>query len=86
MSVYVDKSQWPYRNMIMCHMMADSLLELHQMADKICVKRQWFQGDHYDICKAKREWAIRYGAIAVTTRQMVKLRKRLREKISQVDG
>lgn len=33
MSVYIDKANLPFRKMIMCHMIADNLEELHQMAD-----------------------------------------------------
>lgn len=67
MPVYVDKAVWPFRRMIMCHMVADTPNELHAMADKIGVARRWFQSNasfpHYDICKAKRALAIRYGAV-----------------------
>lgn len=56
--------------MKMSHLMADSDDELHAMADKIGVQRRWFQGDHYDICKSKRELAIKHGAVVVTLREM----------------
>lgn len=75
MAVYVDDFNAPYRNMTMCHMMADTLDELHEMADKIGVNRKWFQGKqpwlHYDICLSKKKLAIRYGAIEITAREMV---------------
>ena len=65
MTVYVGPSIYPYGRMIMCHMAADSLEELHEMASKIGVRR-WFQDGfrpHYDICKSKRKTAISFGAI-----------------------
>ncbi len=74
MAVYVDKSIFPYGRMIMCHMAADTLEELHTMADQIGVKRKHFQNgrrQHYDICKSKRALAVGFGAIEVTSRQMV---------------
>ena len=43
--VYVDDYNAPYGRMTMCHMMADTLEELHAMADKIGIARKWFQ-DH----------------------------------------
>lgn len=70
MSVYVGAAEWPFRNMMMCHMTADTTEELLQMVDKIGVQRKWIQypgtyREHFDICKSKRTHAIRYGAIEV---------------------
>lgn len=86
MPVYVDNmkadylpSHRPGRKYIMSHMLADSLEELHQMAEKIGVARKWFQGDHYDICQSKRDLAIKFGAVEVSTREIVEVRQRLRK-------
>lgn len=70
MSVYVDESINKYGRMMMCHMMADTPVELHRMAEKIRVDRKWAQRSrtgvlHYDICQSKRAQAIRHGAIEV---------------------
>lgn len=73
MSVYVDESMWPFRGMIMCHMMADTEDELHEMADRIGIARRWYQGDHYDISKTKRALAVRFGAIEVSSRELVRM-------------
>lgn len=70
----------------MCHMMADSLDELHQMADVIGVDRRHFQGDHYDICKAKRKLAVDAGAVEITQREMVKVRQENRAKKQREKG
>ena len=79
MSVYVDDFNAQYGRMIMCHMMADSLEELHQMADKIGINRKWFQNKprfpHYDIAKSKRVLAVQHGAIEVTSQQLVSIMK-----------
>jgi hypothetical protein len=79
-SVYVDDFYTPYRNMKMCHMLADSLEELHAMADQLGLKRSWFQGDHYDICMSKRALAVKFGAVEVSTREIVRVRQRFRQK------
>ena len=76
MSVYVDDFYTPFRGMHMCHMLADSAEELHAMADLIGLKRSWFQGDHYDVSETKRALAVRAGAIEVTSREIVKVRRR----------
>lgn len=57
----------------MSHMIADSLDELHAMADTIGVNRRWFQdkasGAHYDITMTKRKVAIAAGAIPISLQQ-----------------
>jgi hypothetical protein len=77
MTVYVDDMRARFGRMIMCHMQADTLDELHEMADKVGVARRWFQGPpehrypHYDIALSKRALAVRYGAREVTGRELV---------------
>lgn len=76
MTVYVDNANIQYGRMIMCHMMADSLEELHAMADTIGVSRRWFQDKrykHYDICKSKKALAIKLGAVEVSSRELIRL-------------
>lgn len=66
MPVYVDRERNPYRGMLMSHMLADSLDELHAMAAAVGLRRAWFQDHgtpHYDLCQAKRAIAIRLGAV-----------------------
>ncbi|KAA9369580.1 DUF4031 domain-containing protein [Ochrobactrum quorumnocens] len=77
MSVYVDNMASSFGRLILCHMWADTLNELVEMADIIGVKRKWIQGHetlslpqyrsaswvHFDISKAKRKLAIENGAL-----------------------
>lgn len=79
MSVYVGNIEWGYGRMKMFHMVADSLEELNEMADKIGVQRKWIQHKdaghiitHYDICKSKKQIAINNGAIEISDREIVK--------------
>lgn len=70
MAVYVDDMAAPYGRLIMCHMLADTIEELHAMADAIGVARKWVQvkrsGLHYDICKSKRAKAVAKGAVELS--------------------
>lgn len=85
MAVYVDKPFAQYRRMIMCHMAADTIEELHAMADSIGIDRKHYQGPpvtkwpHYDICKSKRDLAVKLGAIEVTMREILFAAKRSKE-------
>lgn len=82
MSVYVDAPVWGYGRMVMCHMVADSLDELHAMAARIGIERRWFQdkpsAQHYDVCKSKRALAVAAGAIELDRRGMVAKIRELR--------
>lgn len=73
MTVFVDDMKNRYGRMLMCHMGAETVDELHAMADRIGVDRRHFQGDHYDICQKMRRLAIAAGAVEITRRQMVRL-------------
>ena len=78
-TVYVDNMRAGYGRMVMCHMLGDSEAEVHAMANCIGVARRWYQGDHYDICLAKRSLAIKSGAVEITSRQAAAMRRRRRE-------
>ena len=89
MAVYVDKMRAPLRwngrgipqTIYMSHMLADTVDELHAMADKIGVNRRHFQpksSPHYDVCQSKRKLAIQHGAIEVDNRQLVAIIRKLR--------
>lgn len=82
--VYVDSINLPYRNMTMCHMMADTTEELLQMADKIGVQRKWIQypgtvHEHFDVCVSKKKLALSAGAKQITLREMADLIKARRK-------
>lgn len=74
MTVYVDDMytvpMGEFRRMKMSHMMADTDAELHAMADRIGLKREWYQGDHYDIAINTRKKAVKAGAVQISMAQM----------------
>ena len=80
MSVYVDpllpcliSRQWRWPKS--CHLIADTLEELHIFAKQIGLRREWFQKKqdfpHYDLNASRRTVAVRMGAIEITRREMV---------------
>lgn len=81
MTVYVDRPKHRLGRMVMCHLLADNVDELHAMADKLCLRRAWHQTcpvPHYDICKAKRQAAIRLGATEVRMHELAVIVRRLK--------
>lgn len=79
MAVYVDSpfstvpnSNWKYK--AASHLFADTEAELHEFAQKIGLKRSWFQDHnmlpHYDVTTSMREKAIGLGAVKVTMQQV----------------
>jgi len=69
------------------HMQADTLDELHEMADRLGLRRAWFQSrsgkpwhDHYDLTRERRERAIELGAIPVSWRDAARRNRRERER------
>jgi len=78
MTVYVDHARIPYGRMLMSHMLADTREELLAMARRIGIAERWMQkrgtpSEHFDICDSKRALALRHGAEAVTSRQIVEI-------------
>lgn len=82
MSIYVDKERNRLGRMIMGHMVADTLEELHAMADRIGLRRSWFQHDasvpHYDVSLSRRVKAIELGAIECDRRPFVMQVRRIK--------
>lgn len=50
----------------------ESLRELHAFAQQLGMPERAFHGDHYDVPAHVREKAIGHGAVAVTSRELVK--------------
>lgn len=60
------------------HMVSDeSLEELHAFAERIGMRRAWFQGDHYDLMERMHVKARACGAVLVPSRELA--RRRVRE-------
>lgn len=77
-----DSAPACFRHKASCHMYADTLQELHDMANQIGLKRAWFQADrslpHYDLTSGRRATALQSGALEHTRRQAVEKWRELR--------
>jgi hypothetical protein len=69
MAVYVDDVRHRFGRMVMCHLWADSVDELHAFAARLGLKRTWFQcppkasWEHYDISLGIKAKALALGAV-----------------------
>lgn len=92
MSVYVDKAIWKFRGQLYCHMVADSLDELHVFAKQMVIAKSWFHKPpkasypHYDVISAKRDFIIDFGgAIEVDRRILIAKAKILKLEWIELD-
>lgn len=57
-----------------CHMVStNNLVELHEFAERLGLKREWFQDKrmpHYDLTASKRRLAVKLGAKEVSAREL----------------
>lgn len=85
MSIYVDDAFLGWRGKRWCHMQADTLEELHEFAQSIGLKREWFQpgsrpeAAHYDVSEPLRQRALASGAIPETTEDGSQRRRAARQ-------
>ena len=76
MTVYVDNAEIAFGRMKMSHMIADTVEELHEMAERIGMRSEWFQASppssfpHYDVSLSKRREAVRLGAVLMNRREI----------------
>jgi len=71
-TILVDPPIWPFRDRLWCHLVSDtSSDELHDLAQRLGIPREAFQGDHYDLPADLRPQAIALGAQPVTGRELI---------------
>lgn len=90
MTVYVDNERIPWRGKLWCHLVADSLDELHQFACRVGLKRAWFQDNasypHYDVTMSVRDRALALGALPARKRQMIASATLLRDELRAIQA
>lgn len=86
MAVYVDNEQIEWRGKLWCHLVADTLDELHAFAARIGLRRSWFQAQasfpHYDVTTDVRDRALRTGAIVSGKTQMLIAARKLKAELA----
>lgn len=82
MAVYVDRAKVPFKGKQWCHMMADTLEELHDFAKNVGIDPRLFHRSasypHYDITLEMRILVIAYGAIDADRKTIIMCGKKLK--------
>ncbi|MBV1790366.1 DUF4031 domain-containing protein [Marinobacterium sp. D7] len=85
MAVYVDSEEIHSKGRVWCHLVADSLDELHSFAARLGLERRWFQSEsfypHYDVTLSVRYRAVQLGAINADRRKIIGCCKQMREQM-----
>ncbi|WP_322038528.1 MULTISPECIES: DUF4031 domain-containing protein [Burkholderia cepacia complex] len=85
MAIYVDDERISWRGKQWCHLVADSLNELHDFAQQLGLRRSWFQErsiyPHYDVTVSVREKALMLGALKGDRGTIVTCAKRLKTEL-----
>lgn len=88
MAVYVDSEEIQWRGRSWCHLVADSLDELHAFAARLGLQRRWFQErsfyPHYDVTVSVRDRAIRIGAVDASRETVIACCKLMRSEMLQL--
>jgi hypothetical protein len=86
MAVYIDDSRLSWRGRSWCHLVADSVAELHAFAAQLGLRQEWFQYrtmyPHYDVTVSVRRRAVALGAQVGDKKTIVACAKRLRIELS----
>lgn len=82
MAVYVDNVRVPHMGKLWCHMVADTLDELHLFARRLEIPRRGFHYQasypHYDITVELRTTALQMGALAGSRKDIIRCAKQLK--------
>lgn len=86
MAVYVDNEQIGWKGRQWCHLVADSLHELHEFARQLGLRRAWFQErasyPHYDVTASVRLRALRMGALHADRVQLMVCCRKLKAEMN----
>lgn len=70
--ILIDAPQWPAHGTVFAHLVSDTAYEeLHEFASRYGIPRHAFDGDHYDIPKARHAALVSVGATVVSWPEMI---------------
>ncbi|MEX2969455.1 DUF4031 domain-containing protein [Streptomyces sp. C184] len=73
MAIYIDPPTWPGHGRMWSHLVSDhSFGELHEFAAGIGAPRRAFERDHYDLPAERYADALRAGAVAVGSKELLR--------------
>ncbi|MER6048798.1 DUF4031 domain-containing protein [Streptomyces sp. NPDC001793] len=73
MAIYIDPPIWPGHGRMWSHLVSDrSFDELHRFAAALGAPRGAFERDHYDLPSERYDDAVRAGAVAVGSKELVR--------------
>lgn len=85
MTVYVDNARVKWRGHEWCHLVADTIQELHEFALALGLRRAWFQASasnpHYDVTLQTRARALELGASIGSRREIIACAKKLKAEL-----
>lgn len=85
-AIYVDNARISWRGRQWCHLVADTLEELHSFARSLGLRRTWFQAQaslpHYDVTVETRTIALSRGAHVVDRRTLVNVGRQLKRELA----
>ena len=86
MAVYVDDELISWRGKRWCHLVAESLPELHAFARRLGLREAWFQAKsahpHYDVTVNVRDRALTLGASMGDRAAIIACARLLRQELS----
>lgn len=87
-AVYVDNARVKWRGHEWCHLVADSIQELHDFAFALGLRRAWFQGaasyPHYDVTLQTRARALELGATVGGRKEIIACAKKLKAELERL--
>ncbi|OTG95752.1 DUF4031 domain-containing protein [Acinetobacter sp. ANC 3832] len=85
MAIYVDRAKVSFRGQEWCHLMADTLDELHYFVKMVGIDARLFHQSasypHYDITLSMRMIVLAHGAIDADRKMIIRCGKKLKQEL-----